>query len=142
MKKLLIMGLPGSGKTTLASSLRQSLELKTTVEWINADIVRKIYDDWDFSREGRIRQSKRMRDLCMKSTCEFVICDFVAPLKEMRNIFHADYLIWMNTIPSGRFSDTNAIFEPPENYDLKIDAWNSADSVHQIISALMNRRWL
>jgi len=53
------MGLPGSGKTTLANEL--SLLLLNSKR-INADEVRKDYDDWDFSKEGRLRQSKRMSD--------------------------------------------------------------------------------
>ena len=37
MKKILIMGLPGAGKTTLASELVPLLNAK----WLNADEVRK-----------------------------------------------------------------------------------------------------
>ena len=57
--KILVMGLPGSGKTTLAKILVSSLKAK----WINADEVRKAADDWDFSTEGRKKQAKRMADL-------------------------------------------------------------------------------
>ena len=58
-KKFLIMGLPGAGKTTLANKLAT----KIISIRINADEVRKKYNDWDFSEEGRDRQAKRMRDL-------------------------------------------------------------------------------
>ena len=58
MKKILIMGLPGSGKTTLASKLIPLLNAK----WVNNDEIRKDANDWDFSEEGRIRQAKRMAD--------------------------------------------------------------------------------
>ena len=119
--KILVMGLPGAGKTFLSTFLKDELEkLNRTVEWFNADEVRKIHDDWDFSEEGRIRQSSRMRELAEKSTADFVICDFVAPLIEMRINYAADVTIWMDTIDSSRFEDTNRIFSPPTEYDYRI----------------------
>lgn len=121
-KKILVMGLPGAGKTYLAEHILKHLkkeELK--VAWLNADDVRKKYDDWDFSLEGRIRQSHRMRDLAEDMTdMDFVICDFVAPLVEMRNNFNADWTVWVDTIEQGRFEDTNKVFTPPNTYDFRI----------------------
>ena len=110
------MGLPGAGKTTLA----QALQTKLNCVWFNADKVRALFNDWDFSPEGRIRQSQRMRILADDSNNEYAIADFVAPLKQMRDIYAADYVIWMDTISAGRFEDTNQVFEPPETYDLRI----------------------
>jgi hypothetical protein len=124
MKKILIMGLPGSGKTFLATALKNFLGETKTIEWFNADDVRKKYNDWDFSHEGRIRQSLRMAELAEKSTADFVICDFVAPLVEMRNNFKADWTIWVDTIEKGRFEDTNKAFVPPEVYDFRVTEQN------------------
>ena len=62
MKIILIMGLPGSGKTTLANELAPMLEAKR----LNADEVRKEANDWDFSQEGRKRQAKRMAEFALK----------------------------------------------------------------------------
>ena len=123
MKKILIMGLPGSGKTYFAEKLKSFLG--NSVEWFNADDVRKKYNDWDFSHEGRIRQSIRMSELSQQSTADYVIADFVAPLPEMRHNFKADWVIWMDTIENGRFEDTNKMFVPPDVYDFRITEQNA-----------------
>lgn len=115
------MGLPGAGKTFLADKLTQYLSNNNIkVDWYNADQVRKQFDDWDFSHEGRVRQSIRMRDLAEQSDADFVICDFVAPLSVMRENFNADWTIWINTITEGRFEDTNKVFINPTNYDFEV----------------------
>jgi adenylylsulfate kinase len=116
-KRILIMGLPGSGKTTLANQLAKELQF---VEHFNADEVRKKYNDWDFTEQGRIRQSVRMRELADNSTADYVICDFVAPIPAMRNNFKADWTIWVDTIREGRYADTNKMFIQPDIYDFRI----------------------
>jgi adenylylsulfate kinase len=124
--KILIMGLPGSGKTYLATALKKYLEQEgKTVTWFNADQVRKDFDDWDFTPSGRIRQSKRMYELAESATTDFVICDFVAPLVEMRNNFKADWTVWVDTIEKGRYEDTNKAFVPPEQYDFRVIEQNA-----------------
>ena len=147
-KRILVMGLPGAGKTYLAQALKNYLEtngdlmkinpsrvmtyegipgpgfMKVGVDWFNADDIRKKYNDWDFSNEGRIRQSLRMFQFAIECTGEFVICDFVAPLVEMRNNFKADWTIWVDTIKEGRYEDTNKAFIPPEQYDFRVTEQN------------------
>ena len=99
--KILICGLPGSGKTWLAERLVQNID---NCAWYNADIVRTASNDWDFSKEGRSRQAMRMKTFAdfEKSYGRYVICDFVAPTKYARDSFEADYLIWLDTIKEGR----------------------------------------
>ncbi len=123
MKIILIMGLPGSGKTTLASELASLINAKR----INADEVRKTSNDWDFSKEGRTRQSKRMADLAKKIKEEGhnVIADFICPTPEARSIFPADYVVWVDTIKKGRFEDTNQMFVKPKKFDCHVTTQNA-----------------
>jgi adenylylsulfate kinase len=119
--KILIMGLPGSGKTTFAAALfAEFLANDMIAYWYNADDIREKNNDWDFSPEGRMRQATRMFNIAEIHKDEHVICDFVAPLEEMRKTFNADYVIWMNTVYSSRYEDTNNMFQIPENVDYQV----------------------
>ena len=139
-QRILIMGLPGSGKTTLAGALKKYLEENgeisyaralsepinsdVVVNWFNADDIRRKYNDWDFSNDGRIRQSIRMFQFSLEAGGDYVICDFVAPLVEMRNNFKADWTIWIDTIKEGRYEDTNKAFVEPAEYDFRVNEQN------------------
>ena len=128
------MGLPGSGKTTLASELVPLLKAK----WLNADEVRKEANDWDFSPEGRTRQAKRMWTKAQeyKNQGNHVVADFVCPTPAARALFPADYIIWVDTIKEGRFDDTNKMFVKPEKYDFHVttqDAKNWAPKIFKEI---------
>ncbi len=116
------MGISGSGKTTLAKSLQARLNSAH----FNADLVRGMFNDWDFSEQGRIRQSQRMRDLADAARADYVIADFIAPLNRMREIFDADFTIWMDTVQRSEFPDTDQMFVPPTclEYDLKINSFD------------------
>jgi len=118
MKIILIMGLPGSGKTTLANELSKLIECKR----LNADEIRKAANDWDFSEEGRKRQAKRMSDAALKIKKEGnnVIADFICPTPAARELFPADYIIWVDTIKEGRFEDTNQMFVKPEKFNFHV----------------------
>ena len=112
------MGLPGSGKTTLANELGPMLNAKR----LNADEVRKEANDWDFSEEGRKRQAKRMADFAvkLKNDGNYVVADFICPTPEARSLFPADFVIWVDTIKKGRFDDTNQMIVKPEKYDCHV----------------------
>jgi adenylylsulfate kinase len=130
--RVLIMGLPGSGKTTLAARLVSMLSPDCC--WLNADEVRKQYEDWDFSLEGRVRQSRRMSllaDMCFKST---VIADFVCPTEQMRMIYSPDLTIWMDTIDKSIYEDTNYLFENPQKVDFHV----KQKSVDQLSETIYN----
>ena len=118
MKIILIMGLPGAGKTTLANELAKLIECKR----LNADEVRKAANDWDFSEEGRKRQARRMSDAALKIKKEGknVIADFICPTPASRELFQADYTIWVDTIKEGRFEDTNQMFVKPEKFNFHV----------------------
>ena len=119
--KILIFGLPGSGKTTLAKLLVPMFN----AVWLNADKVREEAKDWDFTMEGRDRQANRMRLLAYQANSENrkVIADFVCPTEYTRKEFNADYTIWMNTIKTGRYEDTNKMFEEPASCDYHVKEW-------------------
>jgi len=161
MQRILIMGLPGAGKTYFAEKLKAYIEqhgsislhrmaqyemvpsaseMKAKVDWFNADDVRRKFNDWDFSKEGRIRQSLRMLEFALKCTGDYVICDFVAPLPEMRNNFKADWTIWIDTIDAGRYEDTNKAFVPPDIYDFRITEQNAEKWVEFVGQHIIDNR--
>ena len=112
------MGLPGAGKTTLANELSKLIECKR----LNADEIRKVANDWDFSEEGRKRQARRMSDAALKIKKEGnnVIADFICTTPAARELFPADYIIWVDTIKEGRFEDTNQMFIKPEKFNFHV----------------------
>lgn len=132
--KILIFGLPGAGKTYLAERLQKYLECA----WYNADTIRKMANDWDFSQEGRLRQARRMEVFAHfeKNHNRTVICDFVCPTQQTRNIFDADFTIWMNTIPAGRFEDTNRMFETPSHADLVIEHFLTDEEIVSVANKI------
>lgn len=133
--KILIFGLPGSGKTTLAKPFA---ELIGGIH-INADVIRTSYNDWDFSLEGRIRQAQRMKYLAdgIVMAGKIAIADFVCPTEQARVEFNPDYTVWMDTIKTGRFEDTNAMFEKPADVNYHVNDW--FDDTHaQLVKVVKN----
>ena len=162
--KILICGLPGSGKTWLAERLVQNID---NCAWYNADIVRTASNDWDFSKEGRSRQAMRMKTFAdfEKNNGRYVICDFVAPSKAARDSFDADYLIWLDTIKEGRvvdnkkkelekskglpfeietletsqaFKDTTNIFQAPTNANKIITSFMNDQEITELANEITN----
>jgi|TARA_Y100000114_G_C11703236_1_gene299556 adenylylsulfate kinase len=133
--KILICGLPGSGKTTVAKPLS---ELIGGVH-INADDVRTKYNDWDFSPKGRIRQTLRMCHLAdgVVMSGKIAIADFVCPTEVTRSFFNADYTVWMDTIDNSSYPDTDQIFEPVTEYNYHVKEW--FDDTHaQLVKVVEN----
>ena len=134
LKKILIFGLPGSGKSTIGNKLSQKLDCIH----LNADEVRERFNDWDFSEDGRLRQAYRMKQLAEETKSQYVILDFVCPKKEYRDIISPDISIFMNTIKKGRFKNTNVIFEEPENDELIDYIFKTFDSDQHVQNILKN----
>jgi adenylylsulfate kinase len=136
--KILIMGLPGSGKTYLTERLVPIIGSA----WFNADKIREMANDWDFSEEGRVRQSDRMKTFAdfEKNHGRFVVCDFVCPTMETRQMFGADFTVWMDTIKEGRYDDTNKLFERPVNVEMRITEWNQNNHLDVAEEILRTRR--
>ena len=132
--KILIMGLPGSGKTYLAERLQKHLKCA----WFNADKIRDMANDWEFSEEGRVRQARRMMNLAdyEKAQGSIVICYFVCPTALHRHIFEADFTIWLNTVLKSKYEDTNNIFEVPAYADLVIDKFLNDSEIVSIVNKI------
>lgn len=139
MKKILIMGLPGAGKTTLATELAPMIN----AVWFNADEIRNnINTHLGFSIEDRIEQARRMGLLCeiVIRAGHFAIADFVCPTPETRSAFNADFIVWVDRIKAGKYEDTNQLFVPPKKYDVRIEndvpAVDQATKIKKIIEGV------
>ena len=134
MKIILIMGLPGAGKTTLADELAPKLNAKR----LNADEVRKEANDWDFSEEGRTRQARTMANFAKKLKAEgnIVVADFICATPEARALFPADFIIWVDTIKKGRFEDTNKMFVNPDKFDYHVTTQDAKNWAPKIIKEI------
>ena len=138
-KIILVCGLPGSGKTTLANKIFQKLENSML---LNGDMVRKKYNDWDFSNSGRERQAKRMKDNALKSNKQWVILDFVCPKEKFRKIINPNILIFMDTIENSRYEDTDSIFEKPyDKIDYTFKVFNSDYQSDVIVKKIQTFDW-
>ena len=162
--KILVCGLPGSGKTWLSERLIKNLD---NCAWYNADFVRKYSNDWDFELEGRMRQANRMKTFAdfEKANGRWVVCDFVAPSEKARTAFNPDFLIWIDTIKEGRvvsakldqlnkinnlpfdvdslstskkFDDTTKMFEKPKNADAHIQSFLNDEEIKQLAKKIKN----
>lgn len=139
------MGLPGSGKTTLAADLQYLLTTSYKSHWLNADKVREQFKDWDFSESGRDRQAKRMKNLAELhgQYNDVVICDFVCPFEKTRNEFDADYVVFMNTISKSKYEDTNKIFESPTKFNFEVKNKNSnyySKTIYNELVHILNKK--
>ena len=135
--KILIFGLLGSGKSTLAEPFAKLVG----GVWLNADAVRKEYDDWDFTPKGRMRQAMRMKFLAdgVVKAGKIAVADFVCPTEAARAEFNPDFTVWMDTIKAGRFEDTNKMFEKPVNFDYHVAEWFSDTHLQlmQVVTSYM-----
>jgi hypothetical protein len=121
VKKILVMGLPGAGKTTLVTALAPRLN----AVHFNADAVRaNINKDLGFTHEDRVEHARRMGWLCDRvvEAGTYAIADFVCPTEDTRAAFGDAFVVWLDRIKESCFADTNAMFEEPARYDVRVDA--------------------
>lgn len=138
-RKILIMGLPGAGKTTLATMLAARLN----AVHFNADAIREnINRDLGFSPEDRIEQARRMGWLCdrVTATGNIAVADFICPTEDARAAFISGgqaFVVWVDRIEEGRFPDTNRLFVPPKRCDVRVTAEGSPQFWTEQIAALV-----
>jgi len=134
--KILVFGLPGAGKTWLAERLQKHIP---NCAWFNADRIREMADDWDFTPEGRLRQATRMRNIADFEVANHrhVICDFVCPTQHTRELFKPTVTVWVDTISEGRFEDTNKMFEAPEKVDYHINHYYSDKEIESLAETIV-----
>ncbi len=136
-KKILIMGLPGSGKTHLAKKISNILK----ADWLNADKIRSQHNDWDFSTNGIIRQVHRMKNLADRSKKKFVVADFICPLKKQFEIFKPNIIIWMDTIKKSRYPRINKIFKKPKKFHLRVTTKNASLWIYAALDKILDYKW-
>jgi len=125
------MGLSGAGKTTLAEKVVRGLRgYGCDVTWLNSNEIRTLTNNWDFSEEGRILQAYTLRRLANDSPTDIVVVDFIAPLAQQRSIFNADFIVWVDTIGSSQYTDTDSIFESPTVVNYYISDHDEAHEVN------------
>ena len=119
MKKILIIGLSGTGKTTLSLELAKMLG---AVHFNNDEVRKEINKDLGFSPESRIEQARRMGVLCdiVNRSGQFAIADFICPTEETRRAFGEAFIVWVNRTPCRDFPDTTKLFERPDQYNIEI----------------------
>lgn len=118
-RKVLVMGLPGAGKTTLARLLADRLPAR----WFNADEIRATrHRDLGFSLADRIEHARRMGVYCDEAIAagHHAVADFVCPTPQTRAAFGPAFTIFVDRIAAGRYADTNAMFVPPERFDVRV----------------------
>jgi GTPase SAR1 family protein len=142
MRKLviLVMGLSGSGKTSLAKKLFNSLNKEYKTLWLNADKERSHTHNDDFSLSGRMKQSIHIRDVIEKSEVDIVICDLIAPTPSLRRVIDPDIIVWMDTVSESKYLDTDSMFIPPTSPDFVIRVWGSNDHT-KIVSTTRRLLW-
>jgi len=133
-RKILVMGLPGSGKTTLTRALAPMLN---AVVFNNDEVRKNINRDLGFTTEDRLEQARRMGWLCDRvvESGGIAIADFICPTPETRAAFGEAFTVFIDRIDHGRFEDTNRVFVRPARFDVRVEP--EGEPAHRRRSARM-----
>ena len=134
-----IIGLPGSGKTTLAKELVKHFG----AIHLNADEVRDFVNyDLGFSHEDRIEHSRRLGGMArlFQEQGKDVVVDFVCPTLDTRKAFgDADVVVFMDRVQESIYKDTNLMWQRPDNPDVVIpDGLSVQDEVKLMLDFINN----
>jgi len=134
--RVLVMGLPGSGKTELAKRLHEALPNSA---YLNSMEIRKQEKDIDFKLDGIERHAYRMVEYAREHREEYVILDMVCPKPHHREIINSDFVIYVATKDKSDIEAANEIFEPPRFYDIKVRKIDD-ETISDILEKLQAKR--
>lgn len=137
---ILVMGLQGSGKTTLAKPLCNAVANQGAwCQLLNSTFVRAVTEDWDFTDAGRATSARRLRNWAESFRLQGMptIIDMICPTNKLREIIDADIIVWINTITKSDSPAIDAIFEPPANADYVLQSYDQSEAIIKSIASMI-----
>jgi predicted kinase len=124
---IVLFGQPTSGKSTLAKSyqMRLFLDYGVSVPILDGDDIRAMFNNQDYSKEGRIKNLNRISDIAtfLNKQYHVVLISAVYPILEARNYLNQlnpEQVIWVHLTYQGeRGREANHVkeFEWPNELD-------------------------
>jgi cytidylate kinase len=137
---IVIFGQPGAGKTTIAQHF-----VKDTFHHIDGDVLRDIFKNKDYSKEGRIKNLNRASDIAtyINSIYSNVVLSVVYPYEECREYLSklSKEVKWIYLIyedDRGRNQFKVADFELPHMDDVDLIINTSTTSIEDSVDKIKN----